>query len=283
MTAHLKTSSDSENPERQYDQLFSREEAIEAFRSYNWSEDMAGSTWTFTSAEKGTLEIHYDGGSDYYILLRKEGKIGEEFFATDKNYNTSGTAIEDFIAAYYDGDLDKHMTMFEEDKEKPHTRYKLEFSFSERNKLRYYFNPLCLIALAPVLAWMNSRGNIKTGVALILPIAVFLFLFGPGTILLINYYRHDMRKKVSLDPAGKKITIEKDGKIVSFKTDQIEACRIFLADRGAMHFVLFKLKSGAAYSVTSLVAEPEELLAPMRIRVEYLKKFLPFVPQDRDQ
>lgn len=266
-----------------------REQAIQLFQDYPWQETYdkamkevvpAFPVMIFSSATNGELRISADG-ADFQILLAKDNKVGEEFVSANTGNNSSGTTPEDFIAAFYDGDLHEHLVMQDDVGESSETRPEKisTYSFNRKSRVSFMTAPALLLLLAGWLVKEFLQGK--------RPDELFLVIYGfiilaciPFTVLFFNYYRHDKNRNVTVNRDKKEITIEQNGATVSFSANDLEACRIFFGKKMYYAFILFKLKNGKHYSVTSFTADPPAIAEALRIQTENVDDLFPWVPAD---
>ncbi len=269
--------------------IVTREQAIQLFQDYPWQEtyDTAMKevvpvfpVMVFSSATHGELRVSGDG-SDFQLLLTKDNKEGEEFVSANIGSNSSGTTPEDFIAAFYDGDLHEHLDMQDvaRDSSEERPEKMLNYSFSRKSRVQFMTAPALLLLLAGWLVKEFLQGK--------RPDELFLVVYGlmmlaciPFTVLFFNYYRHDRNRNVTVARDKKEVTIEQNGASVSFNVNDVEACRIFSGKKSYFSFILFKLKNGKHYSVTNFTADPSAIAEALRIRTEDVDDLFPWVPAD---
>lgn len=266
-----------------------RSEAIALFGSFPWENELEGIaksesgepvSFVFRSATNGELMIASFDNNHFEIVLRKDGKIGEEYMTSDLKQNTSGTSPEDFIAAYFDGDLHENMNMFDQQKENDPNPV-VSYSFAQKSKIRFLLVPVILLA-GWIFILVRNQSSQKSGQSGFVFITGFLFLASlPSLWFFFRYFRHDRGKTITLDKKSGTITIEQDSRLVSFSKKEIEACRIF-SGRSSYRYVLFKLKNGKHFSVTNFVVEPFELITEARIQAEHFNDMIPTPVKDSE-
>lgn len=280
------------NGQAEQKEQIDRTGAIILFGEINWQEEIEKSSSTvsdgeprlvFRSDKLGELSIVCWSEYEFEIILRKNGKIGSEPLSLNLNRNPSGTKVEDFIAAYYDGDLDESMRMEKEaDRADSKAETGISFSFDQKNKIRFYIFPVLLTLLAGfaiykiIIELNKATGN---------PPWLFLIAVLPALSswwFFFRYYRHDKGKTITINPGGQLITIEKNGKTVSFTRKDLEAVRFFSSTRSAYRYILFKLKNGKHYSVTVFTAEPLEILSRTGLNVEQIDEFFPVITAESE-
>lgn len=264
-----------------------RAEAIALFQHFPLEKELAAAqesemdepvSFTFRSAELGEL-ILAAYTSDYFeIILTKNGKTGEDYLTGDLKQNTSGTAPEDFIAAYYDGDLHEHMSMSDIPEESDSV---ITYTFAQKSKIKFLLIPVVLL-IGWILIFIKGRSGEQTSSTGFTFITGFLFLASlPSIWFFSRYYKQDKNKSISIDKKTGTVTIERNGNSVRFTKKELEFCRIF-SGRSSFRYISFTLKNGNQYSITNFIAEPYEIAMDLKVQPEVFATQRPVFSDDSE-
>lgn len=268
-------------------QNLNRAEAIAAFQNFNWEKELIAAqeaemdepvSFTFRSEQLGELHLAAYNTDYFEIVLTKNGKTGEEYVTGDLKQNTSGTAPEDFIAAYYDGDLHEHMTMSDIPAESDSV---VTYSFAQKSKIKFLIIPIILF-IGWLLIFLKGRSAMHTSNAGFTFVTGFLFLASlPSIWFFIRYYKQDKNKSISIDKKTGTVTIDRNGKSVQFAKKEIAESRIF-SGRSSYRYISFTLKNGNQYSITNFIAEPFEIAVDLKVQPEIFATQRPVFSDDTE-
>lgn len=278
------------------------EHAIEIFHDFPFAEqfkelsvrELSSSlpTITFKSANKKELAIWAKNEEGFYLHYNSGNKISDFYLSNNFEKNTERLIVEDFIALFFNGTIEKSLNLKNRMQLQPEIEEKSEslndteslnivtysFKGASRNKDLFWLLPWLIVTLLLLKMESKNFSEIRWGIYIMLS-----FFWMPSIIIHISYWIKNYGSKVTIDTKSKKMTYQKNGQIIEFSRDDIHHCEVnetrsFKVSWYGYRYIWFVLKDKRQVVITNFITEPDNIIDALKPNFKIEKRTIPFLP-----